>query len=156
MMRSITVGPETVALGALTLLTGDAQALRSAIATLGELGAIHVDFGHDRSDVIRRAVAAGAEHGRPVTIDTLECAVHYTDLPALVRTLVEDALERDVQVIATTQSAEMLEALASADTYTAAPEPDIRVTKCGTGLAVAPMLTLDKLKSAIHAHIELR
>ena len=48
MMRSITVGPETVALGALTLLTGDAQALRSAIATLGELGAIHVDFGHDR------------------------------------------------------------------------------------------------------------
>ena len=73
-----------------------------------------------------------------------------------MRTLVEDALERDVQVIATTQSAEMLEALASADTYTAAPEPDIRVTKCGSGLAVAPTLTLEALKCAVRTDIEMR
>ena len=147
---------ETITLAQLTLLTGKPQALRAVLRGLRANGAVEVGIGHHRGRAVHNAIALAAKSGSLATIDTVEVGVHYTDLDHWMVEIFTQARALHVQVIATTQSSEVVEALAQIATDTRATAADIVLVKCGTGLDKAPVLGPHNIVSAAEQKIETR
>ena len=114
---------EIITLARLTLLTGRPKALRAVLNTLRSTGAVEVGIGHNRGRAVNTAIALAASRGSLATIDTIEVGVHYTDLDRWMAQINTQSRELRVQVIATTQSAEAVGALARVATDTGATAP---------------------------------
>ena len=155
-VREVDAGGETITLARLTLLTGRPEALRAVLNALRSTGAVEVGIGHDRGRAVNTAIALAANSASMATIDTVEVGVHYTDLERWMAQINTQARELRVQVIATTQSAEAVGALARVATDTGASAADIVLVKCGTGLHKAPVLEPHNIVSAVEQQIETR
>ena len=155
-VRQIDAGGETITLAQLTVLTGRPEALRAVLDALRSGGAIEVGIGHKRGRALNSAIAHAAKNKSLATIDTVEVGVHYTDLKRWVAQINTQARELRVQVVATTQSAEVVGAVAEVATDNRASATDIVLVKCGTGLRNAPVLEPHKIVSAVEQQIETR
>ena len=151
----VSVDGETIGLGGtLTALSGIPTVLRKITWAIGSPDTVHIELGHDRGAAIKTGVQLAAQRGTLMTIDTFECGLHYTELDSELANLYEEAVKHGVQVVLTTQSAEMIEALARlCETH---PDADVRLTSCGTGLREAPSLKPDQIRIAAKQRLEVR
>lgn len=152
-LDTLEVSGETVRLGALTVITGTPTACTRVTDALADQ-AVHVGVELDRGDAIARALLLAGTQGRVVTVDTFEYGLHYTELVPTLEALWDDAAKHAVQVVVTTQSAEMVEALD--DLAVTRPGADVRLTKCGAGLGEAPSLGPDEIRIAVKQRLEVR
>ena len=154
-MDSPTMGRERIPLGRLTVLTGKPHAVREVILELARDHALYVHV-HDeyREYRIRTAIRAAAQDGAQVVIDTFEYGLHYSEIEAALEKLYGEMTTHGVQVALTTQSTDVIEAVASL--CDAHPDADIRLTKCGLNLPEAPSLSPKEIRIAVKQGIEVR
>ena len=160
-VREVDAGGETLTLARLTLLTGKPKALRAVLDALRASGAVEVGIGHRaRLGALWRAVRTAITHasttGSIATIDTVEIGVHYTDLERWIAQIHAQGRKHTVQVLATTQSAETVAALARVACDSGADAADIVLVKCGTGLPRAPVLDPKAIMNAAAQQVETR
>lgn len=150
---SIEAAGETLALAPFTVLTGKPRALRFALDALRAAGAVEVAIRHERGRAVAIAMAHGAKTGGLATIDTIEVGLHHTEIDDAMATLAADARRLSVQVVVTTQSVEVIAAIARLGTGGAT---EVVLIKCGTGLTNAPTLNAEQMASASRTGIETR
>ena len=154
-LDSLTILRERIPLGRLTVLTGKPHAVQEVIVDLVRAHTPYVHMYDDyREDTVAPAIRAAAQAGARLDIDTFEHGLHYTEIEAALEKLYDEMTTHGVQVALTTQSTDVIEALATL--CGAHPDADIRLTKCELNLPQAPSLSPKEIQIAVKQGIEVR
>jgi len=113
-------------------------------------------FGEGFRRVMRLAFALGRSQNSVLLIDEIENGVHHSAMASIWTFIVKAAKELDVQVLVTTHSKDVLEAIASLQQHTPDLVNDITIHRLETGRSTSVRISPEGLLGALISEQEVR